>query len=162
MRHLPKTHRKGFTLIELLVVIAIVGILTAVGLIQMFGVRERARDTKRKTDLGSIRSALTLYYDSYNSFPSSPSFIGFNQSSDATNVLYAGLVENGRIIPSFPTTPLATEQFYYASCTWDSMPDNDYTLYAILESPRVTGGVWVISRSKGTSQEEAMALCPQT
>lgn len=40
---------KAFTLIELLIVIAVIGILVAVILPNLIGMRERAQDTKKKT-----------------------------------------------------------------------------------------------------------------
>lgn len=59
---MPK-QKKGFTLIELLVVIAIIGILSAIGLVSLNGAREKARDSKRESDLAQIKSAMALYYD---------------------------------------------------------------------------------------------------
>ncbi len=59
--------KKGFTLIELLVVIAIIGILSAIGLVSLNGAREKARDSKRQSDLSSVKSAIALYYDDNNS-----------------------------------------------------------------------------------------------
>ena len=46
--------QKGFTLIELLVVVAVIGILAAIVVVATGGVRQRARDTKRKADLSTI------------------------------------------------------------------------------------------------------------
>lgn len=60
---------KGFTLIELLVVIAIIGILSTVILSSLSSSRERARDAKRKADLNTIRTALTMYYLDYGNYP---------------------------------------------------------------------------------------------
>jgi general secretion pathway protein G len=54
-------HKKGFTLIELLVVIAIIGILSSFMLANFIGVRQRARDGVRKSDVRQIQSALELY-----------------------------------------------------------------------------------------------------
>lgn len=61
--------KKGFTLIELLVVIAIIGILAVLIIINMNGVRERVRDTQRKSDLSQIKNALYLYKIEYQYFP---------------------------------------------------------------------------------------------
>ncbi|MFH0853737.1 MAG: type II secretion system protein, partial [bacterium] len=58
-----KKMKKGFTLIELLVVIAIIGILSAIGLVSLNGAREKARDAQAKSDIGQMRTALTLYAD---------------------------------------------------------------------------------------------------
>lgn len=64
-----KIHQTGFTLIELLVVVAIIGVLTAVLLVNMVGIRERGADTKKKADLNSMKSALRLYYNDHQSYP---------------------------------------------------------------------------------------------
>jgi general secretion pathway protein G len=62
---------KGFTLIELLIVIAIIGILTALVTTNLQGVRQRARDTRRKSDLRAIQQSLRLFYNDAKEFPSS-------------------------------------------------------------------------------------------
>ena len=53
--------RTGFTLIELLVVISIIGLLAGLVISNVAGVRERARDVERKTDLDQIKKALRMY-----------------------------------------------------------------------------------------------------
>jgi general secretion pathway protein G len=52
---------KGFTLIELLVVVTIITILTAVGMSNYRSFSQKARDSRRKADLESLRGALELY-----------------------------------------------------------------------------------------------------
>jgi prepilin-type N-terminal cleavage/methylation domain-containing protein len=61
--------RNGFTLIELLVVIAIIGIISAIGIQQINGARERARDAQRLTDMRTIEVALRAYILDHNGIP---------------------------------------------------------------------------------------------
>ncbi|MBI2195693.1 MAG: type II secretion system protein [Candidatus Levybacteria bacterium] len=60
---------KGFTLVELLIVIAIIGVLTTLLMANFIGVRQRARDAQRKSDLRQIQSALELYRSDQGSYP---------------------------------------------------------------------------------------------
>lgn len=59
----------GFTLIELLIVVAIIGIFAALLMANFIGVRQRARDGQRKSDLRQIQSALELYRSDIGSYP---------------------------------------------------------------------------------------------
>jgi len=51
---------KGFTLVEIIIVVAVIGIISSIILISFFGVRERARDAKRKSEIGQLGRFLTL------------------------------------------------------------------------------------------------------
>jgi len=61
--------KSGFTLIEILVVVAIIGLLTALLLVNLVGVRERGADTRKKSNLNQFRTALRLYYNDFQSYP---------------------------------------------------------------------------------------------
>lgn len=67
---------KGFTLIELLIVIAIIGVLSTLLMANFVGVRQRARDAQRKSDLRQIQSALELYRADQGVYPISGSSNG--------------------------------------------------------------------------------------
>lgn len=66
-----KNWKRGFTLIELLVAISIIGLLSSFLLANFVGVRQRARDGVRKSDLRQIQSALELYRSDQSTYPAS-------------------------------------------------------------------------------------------
>ena len=61
--------QKGFTLIELLVVVAIIGVMAAMVIANLASANKKSRDSRRKADLASFRTALELYYDDNTSYP---------------------------------------------------------------------------------------------
>lgn len=64
-----KTQTSGFTLIEILVVISIIGILAALLLANMAGIRGRAADAKLKNNMTQFRTALRYYYNENQNYP---------------------------------------------------------------------------------------------
>lgn len=60
----------GFTLVELLVVMTIIVVLASVGLVSYRNASISARNSKRKTDVESVKQALVLYkQDTTGSYP---------------------------------------------------------------------------------------------
>jgi prepilin-type N-terminal cleavage/methylation domain-containing protein len=56
-----KNRKKSFTLVEMVVVMIVIGILAVAIIPRLQGVQTKARDTQRKTDLATIRTALEVY-----------------------------------------------------------------------------------------------------
>lgn len=114
---------KGFTLIELLVAIAIIGILSSFLLANFVGVRQRARDGTRKSDLRQIQSALELYRADKGNYPATFPACG-SQFDDgaATPVIYM------KKIPCDPSGGAAVYTYSYSDTT------KIYSLVACLEN----------------------------
>jgi prepilin-type N-terminal cleavage/methylation domain-containing protein len=68
---LPKRrrNRRGFTLIELLSVVVIVGVLSSVALPNFLDSTDRSRYAKASGDMGRMKTALSEFYETNNSFP---------------------------------------------------------------------------------------------
>ena len=115
--------KKAFTLIELLVVIAIIGGLSALFLPNFMAVRERARDSQRKSDLKEIQKAFELYKQDQvdSSFPDTlPEKNSCWSSADScTGNVYMN---------KFPGDPNSGEDYYY------TVSVQDYTLCTCLEN----------------------------
>lgn len=60
---------RGFTLIELLVVIGIIAVLVAFAVTNYVGVRSRAKDVKKKSEIAAMKNALRLYYNDFGYYP---------------------------------------------------------------------------------------------
>lgn len=131
-----KRDKKGFTLIELLVVIAIIGILATIVLVSLNTARQKARDTRRLSDIRQVALALEMYYDDNTS-------AGYPGDADATTCddLSAMItaIEGGGYMTAVPFDPLTTR----AACNVATPPAGcyqyntnltDYVLRATLES----------------------------
>lgn len=115
--------QKGFTLIELLIVIAIIGILSTVLMVNFIGIRERARDARRKSDLRQIQQALELYKSDVNSYPDTSVFGGSCNGAFANG--------NTTYMSKVPCDPQGSTYQYLFNTPSAGL----YTIYACLENP---------------------------
>ena len=60
---------QGFTLIELMIVMVIIGILAAVAIPQMAGVKETANVSGAEAELKSLQSIMEMYYVENDEYP---------------------------------------------------------------------------------------------
>lgn len=72
LRRSPR--QNGFTLIELLVVTTILILLATIGLVSYQRANQNARNSKRKSDLETVRQALVLYRTDNGAYPVGTSF----------------------------------------------------------------------------------------
>lgn len=102
-----KKRNQGFTLIELLVVISIIGVLSTIVLAGLNSARMKSRDTTRMGQLGQIRTALELYYDTNGYYPQSScgwDCNGYRVSYDGSWDLFAADLKP--YISSLPKDPV--------------------------------------------------------
>lgn len=64
-----RTSQRGFTLIELLVVIAIIGLLASIISTALSNSRQRARDTRRITDIKQVKTGMDLFFADAQGYP---------------------------------------------------------------------------------------------
>ncbi len=114
----------GFTLIELLVVIAIIGILAGVVLISLNSVRERARDSRRITEINSLITAIDAYIIAEGELPGGADNAGVEVSSSCSSDFKDDLINRGYMsdAPSDPKgdsicSNFGDDDFFYG---WDS------------------------------------------
>lgn len=87
---------KGFTLIELLVVIAIIAVLAALILAALSSAQKGSRDSKRRSDVSQLKTALVQYAADFNgAYPTAA--VGVNVNT------IAALQPN--YISAFPASP---------------------------------------------------------
>ncbi len=119
----------GFTLLELLIVIVIIGILALLIIPNITSAPKKARDTKRKTDITTVRKGLEEYYVSNNAYPVSASATVI---SSALADLSTGAAP---ILKNIPADPKNTSPFQYLYTS----DGTTYTLTACLENDQDNG-----------------------
>ncbi len=120
--------QKGFTLIELLVVIAIIGLLSTLAVVALNNARQKSRDARRVSDIKQIQTALELYYNDANGYPTTGGVISLGSIS------YSGTTYMAVV----PANPSPNGVAYTYSSAAAGLPGT-YTLKYELEG--VTGGI---------------------
>ena len=116
-------------MIELLVSLAIIGMLFAAVLALTSGVREKARDAKRMSDVREISKALELYVVNTGNFPVETEAISITGDDTVSSVL-----EDELLISEVPTDPQYPTQVY----TYQSDANGStYTISFCLETDTI-------------------------
>ncbi len=114
--------KKGFTLIELLVVIAIIGILAAMVLVALSSARNKAKDSRVKSDLGQVRAEAEIIYDadmSYLNLCSAASPGELNELDTTLAPLKADILKNSNG-PAEATCAAAADSFAVSAPIYSS------------------------------------------
>ena len=117
-----KNFKKGFTLIELLVVIGIIGVLAGFLMVNFVGVRQRARDGVRKSDLRQIQAALEIYRSDQGSYKPNILPCGSRLTDPSNTITYM------QKIPCDPLTNSTFTNYSYSSS------GSTYIIVACLEN----------------------------
>jgi len=145
-----QNYAKGFTLIELLIVVAIIGVLSTFLMTNFIGVRQRARDAQRKSDVRQLQSALEMYRADQGVYPLKANFPNCGSSFASGSQVYMTTV------PCDPTNSYNGGNYFY----YDSNSQTSYCLIACLENG-------ADSQGKTAAQVSAITQCngssfPQT
>ncbi len=153
----------GFTLIELLIVIVIIGILSSFLLSNFIGVRQRARDAQRKSDLRQIQSALELFRADQGTYivnVSGTHYLNTTSPCPTSQALIGGIPPN-TYMQKIPCDPLSTSS---PGTTWNNAnyyyysDGSTYTLQACLENSGDTDTN--ITGTNGAPSHPGSGSCP--
>ena len=121
--------KSAFTLIELLVVISIIAVLSTLSMVSLNSARQKARDTRRVSDIKQIQTALEMYAlnrsDGLYPVTSSANIQGLCLDENGLSTSCVGSVFMKKI-PTNPT-PSGTNYLYNSNGT-------DYSLRYWLEN----------------------------
>ena len=139
-----KKIRRGFTLIELLITIAIIGILSAAVLVGINPIQKlnQANDSKAKSDVGQIATAMQSYFTSNQSFPTT-----------AQGTAQLATYNELKVVPVAPTGYTYT----YTACT--TAPCTAFSMGSTLKAPVTAGSVWCFRSAAGVAAEAVPSNC---
>lgn len=153
--------QKGFTIVELLIVIVVIGILAAITIVAYNGVQQRARDSKRQSDIAVLQKALEMYHVDNGGYPAcSPTAYQPGNGRGSCYSDTAGFVS--ALVPKYisesPKDPDSTGdsryRYFYGSektsdTTYRASADDNYIIVVAYESK---GGPYVTQLGSDTKQ----------
>ncbi|CAN5157922.1 hypothetical protein BH11PAT1_BH11PAT1_3160 [soil metagenome] len=136
---------RGFTLIELLVVIAIIGILATFMMANFIGVKGRARDAQRKSDIKQIQAALEFYRSDTGKYPVSEAWVTSSGGGSWIPLLTTQYMSN---IPKDPTNS--------GGVAWDGPSNYTYSYWSGSAYGNTSGTVYLlVARLENEADKDA-------
>ena len=137
-----KKRNQGFTIVELLIVIVVIGILALLVITTYSGIQQKARNSKRQSDLSSVQTQLEAFYQNTGYYPSrtdvnSDTWLAANMKSLDKNALIDP--SNATQSNDMAASPAAKVYSYQVtdssgnSCESDDTTCAQYTLTATFE-----------------------------
>lgn len=139
-----KKRNQGFTIVELLIVIVVIGILALLVITTYSGIQQKARNSKRTSDIKSLQTQIEAFYSQNGYYPSRTQLNADTAVFFTTN--FKSLDKNAMIDPKNATqsndlaaAPAANVYAYNvlnasdASCEADATTCAKYTLTATYE-----------------------------
>ncbi len=119
-------NKSGFTFIELLVVITIIGIIFSSGVVAYSAITVRSRNTRRISDVESIRQSLEMCRSLTGKYPDSSSVYQSDVSNSVLTCTVGG-VPGAQLMSKTPVDPKPCGTTAY---TYTRVDDTTYTLSA--------------------------------
>ena len=127
--------KKGFTLIELLVVIAIIALLSTLSVVALNSARVKSRDARRLSDIKQIRTALEMYFDNNQLYPTTTGSLGTASFACLSSTGgWAATCSGVTYLQNVPADPQSTKNYIYAA----TGSGTGYTITYQLEGPAIT------------------------
>lgn len=131
-----KNNKQAFTLLELLIVMVILAILSGLGLVAFGTAQQKARDNRRKQDLGNIVKVLETYYNDFGKYPDSDingAILGCHAGAIQTctwGEMWNNSTNETLYMTQLPKDPAKGINYYYQNYS------GGYYLFAFLENEK--------------------------